>query len=378
MTLSPATVADMPPPQELTAVRFRQLTRWTDLLLPIWFLGWTLVRLVQIGWNGSFWDLSFIGGDFNIYRSAALAILDGGDPWSTSIVWSGMTFHFAAPPLAAQLFIPFALMSAPIALVTCYGLALGLATAGLRRLGLPLWWLLFPPMTEGLFAMNPQILLFGLLLIGGGPPARWGTRRTGTLLTGLSRSVAFAAKIYAIAPIIARREWQAVAACLGLLALSIAVAPGLWATYMSEFGVISQRIVAESHGGVSAALLLQPSVFADVLPGPEMLRLAAGLAIFGLVAGLGLIVALRDVRSAGWIVAPLLWPAAEYHIGTLAIPVARRPAIWIIAIPTVPTFLLGMIVLAYQIAADHGPIPSTPPPDPLRNWWNPVRRRPVG
>lgn len=376
MTVSPATVAGMPSPPGPTA-RFAQLTRWTDLLLPLWFLGWTLVRLVQIGWTGSSWDLSFIGGDFNIYRNAAIAILEGRDPWSASIVWSGMTFHFAAPPLAAQLFIPFALMSAPIALVTCYALALSLAVAGLRRLGLPLWWLLFPPMTEGLFAMNPQILLFGLLLIGGGSVAQRGTHSLGRLLTALSRSLAFAAKIYALAPIIARREWQAVASCLALLTVSVAAAPGLWATYISEFGAISRRIMVESQGGVSAALLLQPSVFEDVLPGPEALRLAAGLAIFGIIVGLVLIVALRDVRSAGWIVAPLLWPAAEYHIATLAIPVARRLSIWIIAIPTIPTFLLGMIVLAYQIVADHRAIPTSPPPDPLSRWWNLVRRRSI-
>ncbi len=367
----------MPSPPEPTNARFARVTRWADLLLPIWFLGWTLVRLVQIGWNGTSWDLSFIGGDFNIYRSAAAAILDGGDPWSASIVWSGMTFHYAAPPLAAQLFIPFALMSPSIALITCYALALSLAVAGLRRLGLPLWWLLFPPMAEGLFAMNPQILLFGLLVIGGGPAAQRGARSVGRLLTALTRSLAFAAKIYALAPIVARREWQAVASCLALLAVSVAIAPGLWATYISEFGAISRRIVAESHGGVSAALLLQPSVFEDVLPGPEVLRLAAGLAIFGLIAGLVLIVALRDVRSAGWIVAPLLWPAAEYHIATLAIPVGRRLSIWIIAIPTIPTFLLGMIVLAYQIAADHRAIPNTPPPDPLSDWRHLVRRRSV-
>ena len=342
--------------------------------LGVWFLGWSLIRVQQLGWNGQTWDLSFIGRDFWIYRNAGLAVLHGTDPWLASFPWNGTDWHFAAPPIAAQLFVPFALIPGPLSLVLFLGLSLGSAWAALRFLGLPGWWLLFPPMTEGILAANPQILLFGLLVVR--MPAAGG-RRTGMGAWLAARAVSVGLKIYGIAPIVARREWRPLAACGGLVLGSEVLAPGLWASYVTGFGGISSRIVSESQGGLSAALLLQPSVFGDAIPG-QTAALAVGLILYALIAGLVILAAVRDVEGAGWIVAPLLWPAAEYHLATMAIPAARRLAAWLIAVPTVPTYLLGLIVLTYQVTAGHRPVASVGEPLGLATWLRRFRSKSDG
>lgn len=337
-------------------------------LLPGWFAVWSLVRVQQLGWNGQAWDLSFVGRDFWIYRNAGRAVLEGTDPWLASFWWNGTEWHFAAPPVAAQLFVPFALIADTASLTIFLLLSLATAWAALRAIGLPAWWLLFPPMTEGIVAANPQILLFGLLLVG------WRARHLAdapglgrALGVRAARAVAVGLKIYGIVPILARREWRAVAASAGMVALSVVLAPGLWARYLAGFGDISSRIVRESEGGLSAALFLRPGVFGSAIaePGPA---LVAGLGLYGLVLALVLVAAIRNVDGAGWIAAPLLWPAAEYHLATMAIPAARLAAIWLVAIPTIPTYLLGMIILAYQVAAGHRSVAAHGETPGLRDW----------
>jgi hypothetical protein len=313
-----------------------------DRVLPLWFVVWSIARVQSLGWTGSHWDWSFIGRDFRIYRAAGEAVLNGGSPWAASAPWNGVDWHYAAPPTAAQLFAPLGLLPESLGLLVFATASLGLAWLGLRRVGLPVWWLLFPPLTEGLLAANPQIALFGLLVVSG--PA------VGS--TPIARALAVGLKTYAIAPILARREWRAAVACLGLLGLSVAVGAGLWATYLADAGVITARLVDESQGGVSAAVILRPGVFGPLLPaGP--VGIVVPWLVVGVVTGLIVLVAVRDVSAAGWLVAPLLLPAAEYHLATLAIPVARRRATWILAIPSVPTYLVGLLVLCWEIAADR-------------------------
>jgi hypothetical protein len=349
---------------EIAAVRvergpgaFANLAKWADRILPIWFLAWSALRIYQLSWDGQAWQTDFLGRDFRIYRNAAVALVNGGDPWSAFSTWNNTDWHFAALPTAAQLFIPFAWFPEGMGMVVFFALC-GVASAvAFRRLGLPLWWLLFPPLMEGLVAANPQILLLGLLLAGG----------------PLARALAAGLKVYSIVPVIARREWAGLVAVVGLFVLSFAVAPGLWSTYFNEFGTISSRISQESHGGLSAAILLDPATFGSMIHGDGLIRLLPGLLLFGLVCLILLVVALRDVRSAGWLAVPLLWPAAEYHYATFAIPVARRTSIWIIAVPLLPTYLLGLILLAWEVTAERRAIVREPPPEGLASWLQSLR-----
>ena len=320
--------------------------RALDRLLPVWFIAWCLVRLYQVGtFPGSHlpgWDFSWFGNDFRIYRSAAVELLAGGSPLEAFAPWNGTNWHFAAPPTAAQAFVPFALVPEWVGLAIFALASIGVALLALRRLGLAWWWIFFPPIHEGLMALNPQVLVFGLLLVGGVP----------------GRVVAALLKIYAVIPMVARREFRALAACAIALAISIALSPGAWVEYVRRYGEVSARLQAESQGGLSVLLFLQPNV----------MPLYAGLLLVGVVAGMVLLAAVRDVRSAGWLAVPLLWPAAEYHYATFAIPIARRPSTWILAIPTIPSYLVGLLLLTWEVTAGRPAIVKQEEPLGLAAW----------
>lgn len=160
----------------------------------------------------------------------------------------------------------------------------------------------------------------------------------------------------------------AVAVTAFVFAASIVVGLGIWTTYLSEFGAISARVAQETQGGVSAAVLLDPKIFGAALPADGIVRVLPGLLLFGLVGLIVLAAAMRDVRAAGWLVVPLLWPAAQYHLATLAIPAARRLSIWVIAIATPPTYLLGLILLAYEVSAGRRAMVREEPPQRLVSW----------
>ncbi len=163
------------------------IARWSDRVLPLWFALWSLVRLQQLGLFQGDW--SWFGRDFRIYRDAGLALLNGGDPWNASDHWNGQDWHFAALPTAAQAFVPFAILPEALGLAVFLALSVGVFVFAMRRLRLPLWWLLFPPVAEGIGAANPQILAFGLLIVGA--PA---------IAAPVGRAIATALKVYAVDP----------------------------------------------------------------------------------------------------------------------------------------------------------------------------------
>jgi hypothetical protein len=172
-------------------------------------------------------------------------------------------------------------------------------------------------------------------------------------------------KVYALIPMFARRQFRAVAILAMSLVVSVVLSPGAWKDYIARYGEISGRLMSESRGGVSTTLFLDPRV----------LPLGEGLLIVGTVTALVLLVAVRDVRSAGWLAVPLLWPAAEYHYATFALPIARRASTWILAVPLVPTYLIGLIVLAYEVVAGRQPLSPQDRPVGLAEW---LRTLPIG
>ena len=230
----------------------------------------------------------------------------------------------------------------------------------LRRLGLPAWWILFPPLMEGIGAANPHVPAFALLVLGG------------PLIGGaVGRAIAVGLKLYAAAPILAERRWRAVLAALALLGLSVAIAPELWRSYVDRFAEISARLTDEAIGGVSAALFLDPGINAPAVG--EALAPIVSIALYAIPGALIIVVALRDVRAAGWISVPLLWPAAQYSNGSFIVPVARRWSTWIIAVPTIPTYLVGLLVLCYEVAAGRQSMAEGPPPIGLTDWLRTLR-----
>jgi hypothetical protein len=264
-------------------------------------------------------------------------------------------WHFGAPPIAAQLFVPFALVPETAGLLVFLLGSVALTLLALRALGLAWWWILFPPMMEGIGAGNPHVPAFALLVMGG--PA---------LAGAIGRAVAVGLKVYAVVPIVAERRWSALAATAALFGLSVLTAPELWAEYAARFSEISARLAAEAVGGVSFALLLDPAVLGPAFAGS--IGTALSLALYAVPVALVAIVAIRDVRAAGWISVPMLWPASQYSNGTFVLPVARRWSTWILAIPTIPTYLVGLLVLCYEVASGRPSMAKGPPPLGLADW----------
>jgi hypothetical protein len=80
----------------------------------------------------------------------------------------------------------------------------------------------------------------------------------------------------------------------------ILLAPGLWIEYAQRFGEISARLSAEAEGGYGA--LQTPWLIA-----PTVVAL--------------LIIARYDLKAAGWMAVPVLWPGSEWQWSTFFLPV---------------------------------------------------------
>jgi hypothetical protein len=253
--------------------RWEWVARWLSRYgLPIWFAAWSIANV------GLLLLYEFpVGLDARIYHAAAVAWLNGGDPWNAQ----ASVYYFSGLPPTVLAFVPFAPL--PEAAFTVVWLAITFF-AGIhivRALRLPWWWLLFPPLAEGFFSGNPQVVILALLL------------------TARGAFLAPVLKVYAFAPIVGERRWRTLLAGLVVIVASVVVAPSLWAIYVGEFTRISDYLYQQANGGFSAyyhPLLLVPALVA--------------LAILALV----------DLRAAGWLAVIAVWPSTQFHYSTFAMP----------------------------------------------------------
>ena len=218
-----------------------------------------------------------LGIDARIYRLAAAAALSGQDPWAQQDL-----FRFAGTPPSLLLFLPAAYLS-EIITVVAYGAAF--AVVGflvLRRLELPVWWILFPPLAESISTVNQDVLVLWLLLMA----SAWA-------------GLAVVCKTYAIVPLVLQGRWRAavVGAVLSLITLP------LWITFLQRRDEITRLLTEQADGGLSAW-------------GTWWLFVPTVIALYGLRG-----------RGASWLVIPALWPATQLHYSLLALPVARRSPI---------------------------------------------------
>jgi hypothetical protein len=255
-----------------------------------WF-GWlsfdqatTLLR------NGAF------GVDATIYFRASSNWLAGLDPWSASITIPAGTYHFAGLPMSLVPIVPFAVLPEGVGVGLMMLATWAAAFAILRALLLPVWWILFPPLVEGMISGNPQIVLLACLVAG--RPA----------LAGLAAIM----KIYAIVPPLLLGRWRSVGGALVGLAVTAAITAPLWPDYLARLGKINDRLATEAAGGYSA------------YPVPE-LAFATALAL--------VVLWLLDRDRAAWIAVPALWPASQLHYSTMALPVITLPIAFFLALP---------------------------------------------
>jgi len=144
------------------------------------------IRAIQLG---------TLAIDLRIYRAAADAVIHGADPWQAGA--DGLTFAGAPPALIP--YIPAALLPEGVAIALYLLLSIGAAILVLRRLGLPLWWLLFPPLAETIVVLNSDVFVIALLVAGG----RWAfasviVSRTGVFVATID-GAKFPASIGAVA-----------------------------------------------------------------------------------------------------------------------------------------------------------------------------------
>jgi hypothetical protein len=201
-----------------------------NVALPILFVLLTVGHLARLG-------IGAIGVDARIYYRGSELWLAGGNAWEASAGFDGNVYHYAALPSTTVLFAPATVL--PEGLFAGLWLALAAIAAVwiVRvRLGLPWWWLAFPPLAEGLWSGNPGIILLALVLSG-----RWWLEALAPLL-----------KLYGAVPLGAQLRWRSLVAGGALILATIAIAPSLWGTFVADFGAITERLLAESAGGFGA------------------------------------------------------------------------------------------------------------------------------
>jgi hypothetical protein len=255
---------------------------------------WFALPSLKIAWFLT--ARGYLGGDFRIYYRAMEAWLGGGDPWKAGVDILTPA-HFGAPPASILPLAPFALLSEGQSVIVWELICALAALSILRSLRLGPEWLLFPPLVAGGFSGNPSIPLLALLLAG----SPWAS------------GLAVALKAYAIVPMLGERRWKGVVVSVGLLVASVAIAPGLWLEYLRHFGEIGARLSAESQGGYGALHwwpLIVPTVVAL------------------------LVTARYDLKAAGWLAVPALWPGSEWHWSTLAMP-AMTPWLAVLLAPDI-------------------------------------------
>jgi hypothetical protein len=272
-------------------------------LLAVWFAVLSAGSLLQLGPNAA-------GVDAKIYYRASAAWLAGENPWNASAGFDGNIYHYAGFPTTTIAFAPFTFFPEDGFVAMWLALTWIAAILVIRHLGLPWWWLLFPPLTEALLSGNPSIVLLALLLLS----------------NTLGRAIAPLLKLYAAVPLIAQGRVRPLAITAIAGVAMIVIAPQLWLDFVRLAPVITSRLLAESAGGYSAA------------PWPLLWLLAAAA-----LAALALI----DIRAAGWLAVPALWPAAEFHYATLALPVMTPWLGYLLALPI--RGLPAVAVIAYCV-----------------------------
>lgn len=274
-------------------------------LLPLWFVIYGTLTAANLVGHG----FQFI--DIDVYRTAAAAALAGQDPWALQVG----ALAFAGPPPTLLLFMPLTLVSLEVAIVVATTAFVVAAIWSVRRLGLPLWWILFPPILECLIVGNPDVLVLAFLLARGP-------------LAGL----AVVAKIYGVIPLIYQRRWGALLVGCALAALTLP----LWPAFFDSLADINNSLDRQSEGfSAWGTWWMVPTVLA-------------------------LWVMRR--KGAEWLVVPGLWPHTQIHYAAMSLPVMHRypvaAAIVGLGTPLAPP--IAIIVIALQERLGLGPPPQEP------------------
>jgi len=218
--------------------------------------------------------------------------------------------------------VPFAVVPADIAVALIIGLGLIGTAWAIRRLGMPLWWLAFPPFIDGLYNANPHVLLVPLLVAGAAP-------------------LAVMVKAYAGLVPLVLGQWRMVALSAALLVITAPFLP--WATYIAAWPSLAETLAQQSDGGMSATSI------------PVLVPIAIVALIF------------MGRRRAAWWIVPVLWPSTQWYYASLAMPGATLVSGVILAIPVPWATTLAASMVAVEVVIRRrgmawGPVRLPPQP----------------
>jgi hypothetical protein len=167
--------------------------------MSLWYLAVPLAIGLPFGW------------DAVVYTHAAAALVGGTDPWLTR--WSNISF--GAPPPSLIPYVPFIWLPDAAIATLWIGISALSAIYIIRRLRLPWFWLMFPPITLGVAGGSGAVLCVALLVRGG----------------VVGEAFAVATRVYAVIPLVVRARWRSMAWSIAVL---VVTAPFLgWPTYVA-------------------------------------------------------------------------------------------------------------------------------------------------
>ena len=266
--------------------------------LPAWFVA------IDLLWVA---NPAVLGIDARHYQRAAHAWLAGGDPWA--VAEAGVPY--AAGPHTLLFYAPTSWLPLPLATALWMGLGLAASVWLVRRLGMPAWWLLFPPLAHAIWNANPQTLMLALLVLG--------TPVAGALAAGL--------KLYALLPLVF--HWRRLLVALVVLAATAVVLP--WQLYLDQGLGVGSHLGTAWNGSAWRFPILIPPVLAALW-------------------------VLRD-REAQWYAVPAIFPATQfYYVSTVLPALVGRPVLGAVLAAPVPLLApVVLIVLALRVVLRERP-----------------------
>lgn len=242
-------------------------------------------------------DTTLLYFDARLYLAATRMWMDGGNPWSVSLAGN----FYAAPPPSLLPLAPLAVLPIDLGVAVVAAAVMGAAVATVRLLGLPWWWLLFPPLVQCILSANVHGLVIPLIIL-----------RAGAIASFL--------KVYALGPLLILGRWRAVLATFVLLLVTLPFLP--WATYLADLAGITTRLAEQTKHDI---------------PIPVLVAVAPLVAVASAVIGR---------QRAAWLATLALWPSQQYYYGTLAMPAKSSIAAAIVALPVTGSPIAAIIVLA--------------------------------
>ena len=278
--------------------------------LPAWFVITDLLWIAKP---------DVLGVDARHYQRAADAWLAGGDPWA--VVQGGIAY--ASGPHTLLFYVPTSLLPAEVSYVFWIGLGLLASIWLVRRLGVPLWWVAFPPLAHAIWNGNPQTIVLSLLVLGG----------------PLAGALATALKLYAAVALITRPRMLLVA--IVVLIVTLPILP--WRLYLEDgFGVGVHLTTAWNGSAWRVPILVPPTILALWI--------------------------LRH-KGAEWYATPAVWPATQFYYVSMVLPmVIGRPILAALLATPVPlmTPVVVMGLAAMTVWRERRSRASTPAAVPGR------------